>query len=170
MCLECPYIERGGSMRKSRREKLVLAAGLAGALILAPSGLKAEPGDDAERYAMKSGAATFQTYCSSCHGVEGRGDGPIAEHFKIRPADVTRISQRSGGEFPRDWVHEVIDGRARVRGHGEESMPVWGNVFQSPKIQPGGHVVDQGPGLAARRIDELVSYLASIQTTSDGSE
>src|SRR5262245_34332270 len=30
----------------------------------------------------ESGAALYASYCSSCHGKEGRGDGPLVEYLE----------------------------------------------------------------------------------------
>ena len=49
---------------------------------------------------MRVGQHYFVRYCSACHGVEGRGDGPAASVLQPPPADLTRIAQRRGGHFP----------------------------------------------------------------------
>jgi putative copper resistance protein D len=35
------------------------------------------------------GADVFATYCASCHGRRGRGDGPAARFFRVKPPDLT---------------------------------------------------------------------------------
>jgi mono/diheme cytochrome c family protein len=70
-----------------------------------------------------SGAVLYQRYCASCHGAEGRGDGP--DGATNPPAtDLTKGSH--------DVAHlmQVIDGRVSVRAHGDSTMPVWGDVFR----------------------------------------
>ena len=56
----------------------------------------------------------FMTYCAGCHGVSGKGDGVIAELLKITPENLTQMSVKNGGKFPRQRAIEVIDGRAQV--------------------------------------------------------
>ncbi len=65
------------------------------------------------RSAGPSGAETFRLYCSSCHGASGKGDGPAASAMAIRPADLTMIARRNGGQFDAERVARLIDGRAR---------------------------------------------------------
>jgi mono/diheme cytochrome c family protein len=76
-----------------------------------------------------AGQALYLRHCASCHGVSGRGDGPVAASLQIRPADLTTIARRSGGRFDEARVMRVIDGRRVVAGHGSREMPVWGAVF-----------------------------------------
>ncbi|HVJ55638.1 MAG TPA: CopD family protein [Aliidongia sp.] len=39
--------------------------------------------------AIAAGAALFPEHCATCHGAEGRGDGPNANDLPVRPADLT---------------------------------------------------------------------------------
>ena len=38
---------------------------------------------------IASGAPLYAQNCSLCHGAAGRGDGPLADKLRIRPADLT---------------------------------------------------------------------------------
>src|SRR5947209_6201754 len=77
-----------------------------------------------------SGDALFKTYCGSCHGKSAKGDGPLADALRFRPADLTLIAKRNGGKFDADKVYRTIDGRDLVKGHGGTDMPVWGDAFK----------------------------------------
>ena len=59
--------------------------------------------------AQLSGAEMYQQLCSSCHGVSGHGDGPVASLIKIGVPDLTRIAHREGGEFPTEDVRRTIE-------------------------------------------------------------
>lgn len=74
-----------------------------------------------------SGRDMYLTYCASCHGVDGRGDGPVASALVVEPTDLTRLEAR--GELDEGEIMRVIDGRREVDGHGTRDMPVWGAVF-----------------------------------------
>ena len=37
----------------------------------------------------------FIQSCASCHGVKGRGDGPVAKSLAKAPADLTKLSQKN---------------------------------------------------------------------------
>jgi mono/diheme cytochrome c family protein len=108
--------------------------------------------------ADEAGAQLFQTYCASCHGVTGHGDGPIAGEFRKIPPDLTKYSARNGGVFPNERVRHIIDGRG-VPAHGNREMPVWGDAFRSGR---GGLSAE---GVNAR-IDAIVRYLKTIQETT----
>ena len=105
---------------------------------------------------VESGEAVFRSYCASCHGVEAKGDGPLAANLRIAPADLTRIAGRNRGKFDAGQVHRSIDGRDPREIHGGSDMPVWGDAFKRA-----------GEGYSdlkvKERIDALVAYLESIQ-------
>jgi len=128
----------------------ILAVGLAG-LSLAAICAAGEAPD-------LSGAELYKEFCATCHGVNGRGNGPVALSLKGRVPDLTRLAKRRGGVFPSEEVHAAIDGRTMPRTHGTADMPVWGWEFY-------GY---EGEDAARRRrvaelIDRLVEYLQSIQ-------
>lgn len=101
----------------------------------------------------------YRLSCASCHGIEGKGDGPVAQYLKIAPADLTQISKNNGGDFPFIRVMEVIDGRGVVAGHGTRDMPVWGDRFTMASDKEGFE-----RDLAARaRVLELMFFVLSIQ-------
>jgi mono/diheme cytochrome c family protein len=106
---------------------------------------------------VADGSYLFRTYCAPCHGVSGRGDGPLADSLRRRPANLTEIRKRNNDVFPEQLVFRVIDGREKVRGHGGPDMPVWGDAFLR-SIEGGDEET------VKRRIQALVEYLATIQS------
>lgn len=110
------------------------------------------------RLADYSGEEIYQRFCASCHGTEGRGDGPVAASLNVVVPDLVTLSQRRGGQFPAAEVREIVDGRADVIAHGPRTMPVWGYEFW---IEEGA---DSGAEMEARdAINRLVGHLAGIQ-------
>jgi mono/diheme cytochrome c family protein len=107
-----------------------------------------------------SGAALFERHCASCHGAEGRGDGPLASALSRPPADLTAIQVRGGGRFDEGDVMAVIDGRRSVGAHGPREMPVWGAVFED-ELRGEGAPYAGITALQQKR--ELAEYLRSIQ-------
>lgn len=75
------------------------------------------------------GAALYLSNCSNCHGVYGEGDGPVSPDLPVTLLDLRYLSQRNGGEFPADFVTDIVDGRITRSSHGPEGMPVWGAEF-----------------------------------------
>jgi mono/diheme cytochrome c family protein len=56
----------------------------------------------------QEGRAIYLEACASCHGADGKGDGPAADTLKHRPPDLTRLAERHAGEFPRQFVLDVV--------------------------------------------------------------
>ncbi len=140
----------------------VLAAAILAAFLLAPAA--ATPASAQEPAAQPqvemrqrvTGGEVFRTYCATCHGTSGRGDGPLAGSMRRRPADLTEIAKRNGGEYPSEIVFRTIDGKTPVRGHGGPDMPVWGDAFS--RARDGGDAAT-----VKERIDSLVDFIRSLQ-------
>lgn len=84
------------------------------------------------------------------------GDGPLASSMRRKPANLTQIAKRNGGQYPSELVYRVIDGRQPVRGHGGPDMPVWGDAFARTT-----EAADEAS--VKLKIQALVAYLQSIQ-------
>ena len=104
---------------------------------------------------VSAGRALYVTHCATCHGKAGRGDGPMAPHLSVVPANLAAISTRHEGVFPTELSQRIVDGRQALTLHGS-SMPIWGDAF-SPA---GNAVADEA---AAAKIRAIVAYLRSIQ-------
>src|SRR6056297_906265 len=76
------------------------------------------------------GGLEYRNSCAPCHGAGGQGNGPVAEHLNVKPADLTKLTERNDGQFPFLEVFQVIDGRTRVAGHGDRTMPIWGQRYR----------------------------------------
>lgn len=111
---------------------------------------------DTEMRQRVTGGEVFRTYCATCHGSSGRGDGPLASSMRRKPADLTEISKRNGGEYPSEIVFRTIDGKTPVRGHGGPDMPVWGDAFA--RSRDGGDAAT-----VKERIDSLVEFIRTLQ-------
>jgi mono/diheme cytochrome c family protein len=107
---------------------------------------------------VSAGQQYFVRYCSACHGVAGRGDGPAAAVLRTPPADLTRIAQRRGGRFPVAEIAAAIDGRTVVPAHGSREMPIWGERFG--EMGGGGSV---GEEVVRGNLLVLIEYLQAIQ-------
>jgi mono/diheme cytochrome c family protein len=96
----------------------------------------------------------YTAYCASCHGANGKGDGPAAPALKVPPTNLTLIAAKNGGTFPDAHIAQVIRGDSATAAHGNKDMPVWGPVFLQM-----GHNTAQ----VQQRISNLTKYLESIQ-------
>lgn len=114
---------------------------------------------------IEIGRLEYEANCAACHGAEAKGNGPVAEVLTVQPTDLTQISQRSGGTFPRDYVFQIIDGRNVIGPHGSGEMPVWGRRFMTRAVEQSAAVpwdVD-ARAIVLGRETALVQYLESIQ-------
>lgn len=93
---------------------------------------------------LVQGKKTYLSYCASCHGPDGSGNGPVASALKQRPSDLRHI-QSIGGKFPEAEVQRKIAGEFNVPVHGQRDMPVWGMILKREEMK------------------NLVKYLESIQ-------
>ena len=114
----------------------------------------------AQDFSSSTGVQLYKRFCSSCHGDQARGDGPVSKTFKIEVPDLTRIAHRHGGVFPAQQIHKIIDGRKTLPPHGSRDMPVWGFDFYRENQNAGS------PD-AQRSTDDLIArlteYLRTIQ-------
>lgn len=129
------------------------------ALVFAAASISAIAQDKSRK--PDAGKFEFQASCASCHGVAGKGDGPVAAQLKKPPSDLTQLAKNNGGVFPSARVYEVIEG-ADVASHGTREMPVWGWEY---KVQAGeySHDVATSQESVKRRILALVEYLNQLQ-------
>jgi mono/diheme cytochrome c family protein len=102
-----------------------------------------------------SGKEMFADYCASCHGAEGKGNGPAAAALKTPPANLTVLSQKNGGNYPAMKIASILRGDADLSAHGSKEMPVWGPLFRSVS---GGH-----EGQVQQRINNLTNYVETLQ-------
>ena len=110
------------------------------------------------------GKEEFESKCASCHGLSGRGDGPLSGIFVTKPTDLTTLAKRNGGVFPAQRAYEIIDGRQNVAAHGPRVMPVWGKEYRAkvPDLEIEGYF-DLRSTVAEAKVLALVDYLFRIQ-------
>lgn len=119
------------------------------------------------------GSDEYRMSCLSCHGVGGRGDGPLAKFLTVKPTDLTTLAKNNGGQFPNLKagaypflrVYQIIDGRADVAAHGDRAMPVWGSryLMDQPAVPATGPYAGAYEKVVRGQILELVYYIQSIQ-------
>lgn len=85
-------------------------------------------------YVAMSAQELYVRFCASCHGVTGRGDGPVADSLNVEVPDLTLTARRAKGVYTRDRIERVIDGRHIIAAHGTRTMPVWGEDFSRAEL------------------------------------
>jgi mono/diheme cytochrome c family protein len=127
---------------------------LGSALLVVSLSLGAAPPDTK---LVAQGQQRFMDDCAACHGATGKGDGPTAGALRTRPADLTALASRNGGDFPAQYVATVIDGRSfQSLAHGDVEMPVWGSAYRRSLAAYSERKV-------AQNIAALTAYLRTIQ-------
>jgi len=107
-----------------------------------------------EQTSPGSGKEMFHAYCASCHGVDGKGDGPAAPALKTPPKNLTLLAQENGGKFPTAGVmNSITDVTNNV--HGAKDMPIWGPILSS--------VSGRNPDIVRLRVHNLARYIDSLQ-------
>ncbi len=104
-----------------------------------------------------SGKLMYASYCASCHGLNGKGNGPNAPALRNHPTDLTALSRNNRGRFPMGHVKEVLQFGVGGPAHGTVQMPVWGPILNE--------IDSAGAGQFGEliRIINLSGYLESIQ-------
>jgi mono/diheme cytochrome c family protein len=109
----------------------------------------------AVKTAPTDGRQMYTNYCAPCHGVDGKGRGPVAPALKNPPSDLTLLSRNNQGRFPDAHVASVLLNGAQIPSHGSSQMPVWGPILANMNVA--------NPQERLLRISNLTSYLESIQ-------
>jgi mono/diheme cytochrome c family protein len=110
-----------------------------------------------------AGKYEYDTHCAGCHGSSGKGDGPYVQLLRagIVLPNLTELSKKNGGVYPFLRVYWTIDGTVRVREHGSQDMPIWGQVYKFESYNPDPHY---DPVLFARtKIFASTEYVWRLQ-------
>lgn len=143
---------------KTRMTRLLRTTGMLSLAILALMGNPARAADTSPDAEPIDGGTLYALHCANCHGMFGEGDGIITPSLAVVLQDLRYLSQRNSGEFPRDFVVEIIDGRAVRAAHGPEGMPVWG--AELARDTPLGAEFEAG---VQARIEALADFLERMQ-------
>ena len=102
------------------------------------------------------GAQLFKTWCASCHGLTGQGNGALAPMLKQAVPDLTQLAAKNGGVYPTTASVESSTGRRshRARRHRRADLA-------PPFVQTAAAIAN----LSVRaRIDASSVYLEGIRT------
>jgi len=116
------------------------------------------------------GQAEYRSNCAACHGIDGKGNGPVSKELKTRPTDLTILAKKNNGVFPLDAVSKVIDGRESIGSHGTREMPIWGYRLVPPEhyiLKEADNYLYLPPAspeaVVRGRILSIIDYLNRIQ-------
>jgi len=96
------------------------------------------PGLSANPPPTYEGRRLFVSYCQLCHGIGGKGDGPLAKVMQISPADLTTTVRSRSDTI----LLKIITGEGRQTITGRDrhnllsdAMPEWKDVFSEFQIK-----------------------------------
>jgi len=107
---------------------LILLGGvLAFALLNKP--IAPAPPEVANDPLLSQGRAIYLARCIGCHGIEGRGDGPIAKNLIGPPPGNLTDAEWKHGEHPNQVIQVIAEGIPNTRMDG------WGKVLDPAEVR-----------------------------------
>lgn len=80
----------------------------------------------------EKGKAAFATYCVSCHGPAGAGDGPAAAALNPKPRNLSDKTYMSG--LKDDYLFKVVKDGGPAVGKSPLMAP-WGGSLKDDEIR-----------------------------------
>jgi mono/diheme cytochrome c family protein len=108
------------------------------------------------------GKREFETNCASCHGVNGKGNGPLVELLRRSPPDLTLLAKNNQGVFPMNRLYQVVEG-VGIPAHGARDMPVWGRAYRIEDAQYYMDAPYDPEALVRSRLLALLEYINRLQ-------
>ena len=79
----------------------------------------------------KEGSKLYSSYCTSCHGDKGKGDGVAAKSLPVKPADHTNGAVMN--KFSDQFLTEIVSKGGSAVGKSS-FMPGWGSSLNDKQI------------------------------------
>lgn len=92
-------------------------------LLLAP-----QQGLSAPDLELENGKKIYQQYCASCHGLDGKGNGPAAKGWKPAPTNLALGTLKYAKGLPA--TEQVI-----AIGVPKTAMPPWAGLLKDNQIK-----------------------------------
>ena len=97
---------------------------------------------------VEEGKILFVTFCESCHGTNGDGNGPAAAEFVLKPRDFALAAFKfdTDADLQRGTDHDLADviKEGAAAFGGSNLMPMWGQLNDD-------------------EINQLIVYIRSLQ-------
>ena len=81
---------------------------------------------------QSEGKKLYVTYCSSCHGDNGKGDGPAAQSLPVKPANHTDGAVMN--QLTDKFLLEIISKGGSAVGKSP-MMPAWGGQLKENQLR-----------------------------------
>jgi len=113
---------------------LLLGLGLMGLVSTVDAGMTENKANMSASDRGDTGEGAYMGYCLPCHGMEGKGDGPLAESLGegINPRNFTDAEYMSGRSD--EELFNVIKFGGKKSGFSD-AMPDWGYNFPDADIK-----------------------------------
>lgn len=108
------------------------------------------------------GKREFEANCASCHGMTGKGSGPVTPWLRMSPPDLTTLAKNNQGILPINRLYDSILGDD-IKAHGSRDMPVWGQVYRTDAANYYLDVPYDADAYVRVRILSLLEYLNRLQ-------
>lgn len=84
------------------------------------------------------GRRLYVSYCQLCHGIGGKGHGPLAKAMRIKPADLTTTVRSRSDTILKKII--TGEGRQTITGRDRhnllsDAMPEWKDVFSESQVR-----------------------------------
>ena len=109
------------------------------------------------------GKREYEANCAQCHGLTGKGDGPISDWSEVGVSNLTLLAKRNNGVFPFLRVYEAIDGTRVLKPHGTREMPIWGFDYKVKGAEYYMEVPYDPETYVRTRILALTEYVYRLQ-------
>lgn len=107
---------------------------------------------------IERGQTIFAKECSACHGVTGNGSGPASLSLAVMPPDLTGLTTRNDGAFPRAFVQRFVLGKIE-KEDPDAPMPDFGTVGLEHAALKGAKAGE----VSSEDMIALLDYLETIQ-------
>lgn len=154
-----PRRSRGCSSPPARGQACRLA--ILAALTLATGTAMAQP-TGRPGATVDFGKREFESNCASCHGMDGKGRGPVAGFLTRNPPDLTTLARQHQGILPMNRLYESIEGGGTPL-HGGREMPIWGRTYRIQDAEYQGEGPYDAEALVRARILSLLEYIHRLQ-------
>lgn len=107
---------------------------------------------------VERGQVIFAKECSACHGANADGAGTASLGLGMTPPDLTGLTARNDGTFPRAFVQRFVLGKIE-KEDPDAAMPEFGTVGLEHAALKGSVAGE----VSAEDMTALLDYLQTVQ-------
>ncbi|WP_298857438.1 cytochrome c [uncultured Sulfitobacter sp.] len=111
-----------------------------------------------DKSSVTRGKTIFAKECSACHGANGDGAGSASLGLGMTPPDLTGLTARNDGAFPRAFVQRFVLGQIE-KEDPDAAMPEFGTVGLQHAAKDGAPAGE----VTAEDMIALLDYIETIQ-------